>query len=213
MGPSLLISAPAGAVVTALERDTLMLVSDPVIPSVVSLLLGRRPQGSWSEDARATALRGWLAELGAHPDLAVIKLLSGRDTWIHRAAWPHLLAVGRSREPWQLAGLAEAELDALHALDQAPLAELHPGAEVSAGSIRRLEKRLLGWGREVEDSAGRPLRSLVTWERFASEKGFAGALPAPAAGRTELQRVLGRLNRRWRSRLRLPWPTGPGSRV
>ena len=54
---------------------------------------------------RARLIFSVLTDLEGHPDVLLMKLISGKDTLVHRRLWPSLLGVAISGQPWQFRGL------------------------------------------------------------------------------------------------------------
>ncbi|HEY0706651.1 MAG TPA: hypothetical protein VGG33_07635, partial [Polyangia bacterium] len=95
----------ANAVLAAIEDFGLLLLSDPKRPNAVQILTGEFPRGSWWSHPQANAIYAQLQIVEDHPDVALVKLIAGKVTMVHRGLWPALLGVGTAREPWQLEGL------------------------------------------------------------------------------------------------------------
>ena len=90
----------------ALERFGLLLTSDQTLPSVASLIAGEPIRGSWWAHPAANDIYDVADLLGDHPDVIIAKLVSGKNTYVHRRLWPAVHAIGRAREPWQIDALS-----------------------------------------------------------------------------------------------------------
>src|SRR5262249_18474099 len=88
-----------------LSRRGLLLKQDKRPPNVVGLVTGGALSTSWWGHPEGGRIFGVLEELDDHADVLCTKLLSGKDTFVHRRLWPSLLAVAAAREPWQQLGL------------------------------------------------------------------------------------------------------------
>ncbi|HEV3232349.1 MAG TPA: hypothetical protein VG245_08850, partial [Candidatus Dormibacteraeota bacterium] len=155
----------------------------------------------------------------AHPDVTETKLLAGKVTLVHRALWPRVVAVGVAREDWQTGGLSPQAVALLAAVDAAgevrtDAADAPRTGTVAAASTpkaaRELERALLVHAEQVHSASGAHAKVLRTWDRWSAAHGVTEPLPPVRAAKDELNRVLGRLNQRWGTRLRLPWPSGGG---
>ncbi|MHB8508775.1 MAG: hypothetical protein ACYDGR_09030 [Candidatus Dormibacteria bacterium] len=187
------------------QRDGMLLESDPFGPGVASLVAGERVRGSWQEHPLAGRIAEAMACLRADPDLAEFKLLDARNTIVHRGLWSAVVAIASAREPWQMVGLGEAELGLLATVEAS--GSVATGGEAAPpAAARRLERRLLVQG--VQGDGPVPARCLFSWSRWSEDRGLDPESPGLSAARNELHRVLGRLNQAWGTRLRLPWPTG-----
>jgi hypothetical protein len=72
--------------------------------------------GSWWGHPRAHEIFAVLNDLADHPDILFTKLVSRKDTLVHRALWPDLLAVGSARSAWQMDGLSDGALELLESV-------------------------------------------------------------------------------------------------
>jgi hypothetical protein len=88
-----------------LRRVGLLMNSDTRLPSVTTLVAGEAVRGSWWAHPLANAIFLSLQEPAAHPDLLLLKLIGGKDTFVHRRLWPEIAAIGLSGESWQTLGL------------------------------------------------------------------------------------------------------------
>jgi hypothetical protein len=167
----------AGALLAALERQGLLMLQDPVLPSAVAILAGGPVRGSWWSHPAANEMFRVLEEAARHPDVTTCKLIGGKVTLVHRRLWPALLAVATSGEPWQTAGLSAA--------GQALLARLgDDGVEASGAAVKELELRLLARAEQVHTAAGKHLARLERWPVWA--KRARCRADRPAAGKAAL---------------------------
>jgi hypothetical protein len=188
--------------VRELERDGLMLETDPKLPSLVALVAGGPVQGSWWGHPLGHTIFAVGAALYEHPDVLLAKLVSSKATWLHRRLWPATLAVALSGEPWQLDGLSEQA----RALWKRVRAEGELAA--SGDPARELETRLLVRGAKVHTESGRHERVLERWERWAERVGASRGTVAAEEGRAEIELTLSDLNRIHEGAGKLPWQKG-----
>ena len=180
-----------------LKDHGILLTTDPKLPSVCAMVAGGPVRGSWWAHPRSHAMFRVLTELAAHPDVLVAKLVSGKDTFIHRALWPAVLAIGTSQEKWQMQGL--------DAKSRALLKEVEKKGEIEASgkSALRLEQALLVHGEQEHTDAGSHAKILMSWERWAKRARMKkGDLREAKAS---LEKNVEYLNRRYGGRGRLPW--------
>jgi hypothetical protein len=88
----------------------MLLVADAALPSVASLVAQAPTGGSWWAHSQSHAIFKAAKHLASHPDVLTARLLGSKVTFIHKKLWPALMAVGTSREPWQLEGLSPSAL-------------------------------------------------------------------------------------------------------
>src|SRR3990172_8572088 len=101
--------------VEALGTYSILLGSDPSLPSVASVIVGEPVGRVWGHPQGEAIWRA-SEELAHHPKVLVTKLVSGKVTYVHQRLWPAVLAVARASEPWQMEGLplrAQLLLDAV----------------------------------------------------------------------------------------------------
>jgi hypothetical protein len=197
----------------ALERHGLLLNSDASFPSVATLVAGGPIRGSWWAHPASHDIYHVEVELKDRPDVVVVKLVSGKNTFVHRRLWPALLAVATARGAWQLNGLspnAKALLDAVTRsgqlrTDQVP--KLDGSRKDSPGEMaRQLERRLLVHADEVHTDSGAHAKALETWERWARRVGARRGRVTAGQGRRQIEDVVTALNERFGAKGRLPWP-------
>ena len=180
-----------------LESNGILLKTDPKLPNVCALVAGGTVKGSWWVHPQSHEMFRVLTELAAHPDVLVAKLVSGKDTFIHRALWPTMLAVGMAREPWQMEPLDRAS--------RALLEEVEKKGQVqtTGRSALALEKALLVHGEQVHTEAGSHAKILTSWRQWAARVGPKASDLAEA--KASLEKIVDHLNRRSGGRGRLPW--------
>ena len=101
-----------------LKRSGLVLLADNKLPSISTFVVGEPIRGSWWGHPKAHDIFRVVGQIADHPDVAVTKLISGKVTFVHRKLWPALLAVGMSREPWQMKGLSRKARNLLQIVDR-----------------------------------------------------------------------------------------------
>lgn len=185
-------------ILTGLETHGLLLKTDPKLPSVCALVAGEPVKGSWWAHPRSHEMFRVLTALAAHSDVLVAKLVSRKDTFIHRTLWPAILAVGMAREVWQM--------ERLDRQARALLAEVEKkGALQASGRIALLlEQTLLVHGEQVHTDAGSHAKILTSWKLWAKQAGVKKAADL-ADAKASLEKVVDYLNRQHGGRGRLPW--------
>lgn len=172
-----------------------MLLQDRALPNVVSLLTGEAVKGSWWAHPKAHEIFRCLMEVGESPDVMTTKLVAGKVTLVHRRLWPALLAVARSREPWQLAGLSKEGERLLRRVDR------EDSVVASGAPVKELERRLLVVAHEEHMESGAHKMCVKTWARWAAEVKCRTRL-ASSEGRRTLEKVVKGLGGQARM---LPW--------
>jgi hypothetical protein len=192
-----------------LERYGLLLESDSALLSVALLVAGRPIRGSWWGHPQGNDIYQVTRRLKEHPDVTVAKLVSGKDTYIHRRLWPALLAVGCATEPWQLTGLstlAQQILDAVTGDGELFTNEIpHTGRIKPGDAARELERRLLVHAEQIHTSLGAHSKLLQTWQRWAGRAGLSPTSISSAEGKKALEEAVGAMRVDAGADARLPW--------
>jgi hypothetical protein len=187
---------PVDRVLAAVDEHGLLLVQDVRLPSVVAILTGETPRGSWWSHPKGKLVFAVLGMLADHPKIVFTKLLSGKQTLVHRRLWPDLLAAGSAGESWQTRGLSAAARSLLRRL-----ASSADPVRASGAAPKELEARLLAVTREVHTESGRHETALETWQAWAARVGCKPRRSASKA-QTALERAARSIGA---SREALPW--------
>ncbi|MEE9173960.1 MAG: hypothetical protein V3U30_03170 [Thermoplasmata archaeon] len=198
-----------------LEEFGFLLVVDPRLPSVTTVVTGEPVKGSWWGHPQSHAIFAVVERLEGYRQALKTKLISGKVTFVHRPLWPALAGVASAREPWQVEGFSPEEARLLRTVEDAGWvrtdeADRFTPLDLKAvrRAAKRLERNLLVVSREIHTETGAHARVLETWEAWAQRIGFREPWKASAEGRRELEAVLGRANRRFGAEGRLPWQSG-----
>lgn len=182
-----------------LRQWGLLQLQDSSFPSLVALISGGGTRGSWWSHPKSSEIFHTSGALADHPDVLTGKLVSEKVTFVHRRLWPQLIAVGRARAPWQLAGLTTAARSLLARVDSEEL------VQASGAPARQLEIRLLVASVEVHTRSGAHVIQLMTWEAFARQRGERLPQMSAADARRELEVLLAKMNAEFGCAGKLPW--------
>lgn len=175
----------------------ILLEQDKVLPNVVSLITGETLKTSWWSHPGAREIFACLTDLADHPDVLFTKLVAGKVTLVHRRLWPAVLAVGTSREPWQLRKLSSEATSLLKKVEKS-------GFVLASGPpVKELERRLLVLGRQEHTESGEHKMHLESWSRWAKEVRCQTSL-TPSEARLELEKAVSALGT---TASKLPWQT------
>lgn len=188
-------------VFAALQRYGMLLLNDSALPNVCRLAVGERVRGSWWAHPRAKEIFQVYDVLEEHPDVLILKLISGKVTYIHRTLWPQIVAVGRGREAWQMKDLSPAARKLLAAVDKAPV---QPGRE-KAAAARELDARMLVFSAQLHSASGAHVRRLESWDHWSNRIQSSPDSATPASARKALEERIANLNSEFTGRGRLPW--------
>ncbi len=176
--------AAVQACLVHLARHGLLMKADARLPSVTTLVAGAPVGGSWWAHPLAHTIFFSLRDLEDHGDVLLLKLVEGKDTFVHRRLWPEIAAIALAGEPWQTRGLPSG---AVQLLDRVTAA----GSLESEGpAARLLEARLLVHGIQIHSHEGRHRKRLETWQQWAARNGFAFSdLPSAHEARETLESI------------------------
>jgi hypothetical protein len=199
-------------VLAELKSYGILLKSDPKLPSVTTLVAGEAVKGSWWGHPRSHDIFRILEELADHPEVTVAKLVSGKDTFVHKRLWPSLIAIGSSRELWQLQDLSAAAQDLFDMLitsgdlrtDQIA-GSGGVGPKAAGDAARELEQRLLVHANQVHTETGAHAKALETWGRWARRIGFLYEGEMVDTAEKKLEKLVLDLNTRFNAKGKLPW--------
>ena len=142
----------------------------------------------------------------------IVKLISGKDTYVHRTLWPALVTIGLVREPWQLKGLSDT---AQRLFDEVSRSGGVRSDEIpwSGGrkkdspgeTVRQLQRRLLVHAEEFHTDRGAHAKRVESWERWAKRMGLSARKLKADRAKSRFEKIVTRLNQEHGGRGRLPW--------
>src|SRR5436853_222098 len=163
------MSSDSMTVLAKLKEHGLLLQTDANLPNVCALVTGAPIRGSWWAHPRSHDIFRVSCHVAEHPDVLVVKLVSSKVTYVHRALWPYVVTIGRGRAAWQLESLSRAALELLEDVDRAPVQTDRGFAKPAS----ELEKVLLVSSEQVHTAAGSHARRLESWDQWVRRKGLA----------------------------------------
>jgi hypothetical protein len=185
--------------VDRLQEFDLLLSTDPKFPSVSGLVVGDVGGRSWWAHPAAKLMFDLSCRLQDHPDVLMVKLISGKVTYIHRPLWPAIVAIGMAREPWQMDGLSK-EAKALLKKTDSP-----SKVQASGDAVRELETRLLVLATSVHTEHGSHAKEVQSWAAWAKSVRLGKVKLKPDEAKTQLESVVARLNKQFGAKGKLPW--------
>jgi hypothetical protein len=178
---------------------------------------GSGPTGpEWIETLRRQGLLPAQGDVPpkAHRDVLTVALLSGRRTYVHRALWPDVLAIGTAQDDWQMEWLPEREIELLELLDASGTVRMDVAAEIldaHGGTLgRTIESRLLALGGEARTETGATARTLTSWRHWMKRHPSARVAPDLGGAYARLDAAVKALGTKatlpwWRKPLRKRW--------
>lgn len=196
-------------VLAELKRFGFLLESDPRLPNVCQIVTGQTMKGSWWSHPQAHTIFAVNEFLADHSDVLLTKLISGKVTFLHRRLWPHIYAIGISRDDWQMKKISVAAQALLKEVDKSgalSASELRPAFGSKSGDIvRELENRLLIHAEQFHTASGAHSKHLERWETWAKRVGFRPRPTTAKVAQRAIEQRLEKLNEEFDGKGRLPW--------
>lgn len=189
----------------------LLLLWDSNFPNVTHLVANEKVRGSWWGHKRAHAIFGVSEMLEDHPEVLIMKLISGKVTFVHRKLWNWIYSIGVAREDWQLKQLSANAKALLKAMDASGWLQTDKlGKEFGAKpgeTARELELRLLIHAEQIHTESGKHAKVIETWDTWTKRIGFRVRAKDPVAARRFLEQRLAAINKKHDGHGQLPWPS------
>ena len=166
-----------------------------------ALVVGAAVRGSWWAHPHGREIFRVNCDLADHPDVLVTKLISAKITYLDRALWQPVIAIGRARESWQIEHLSRDARNLMGKVDREPIQTDRRVAKPAS----ELETNLLVHSEQFHTEAGAHARRLESWDHWMRRTGFLAEHVTAASARRTLEDVVAALNRRFKGRGRLPW--------
>lgn len=200
------------AVRRELERRRLLLIADAGLPSIAAIVAGSPVAGSWWSHPLANDIYDVCQWLEDQPEVARVKLLAGKVTFVHRSLFASIAAVGSAREPWQTGSLSPAAKRLLARCEARGVLRLdelarrtREAAQSRAKAALELEGRLLVRTDDVHTATGAHVRRLWSWAAWRTSLEPVPDVISAAAGRAALEDAATGLGRVTGRRPLLPW--------
>ena len=182
-----------------LQEFDLLLDTDPKFPSVTGFVAGDTGGRSWWAHPQAKQMYGLSCGLRDHPDVLLLKLISGKLTFVNRPLWPAIVTIGTAREPWQMDGLSKEAKALLKKTDS------QGKVESSGDAVRELEARLLVRATSVHTERGFHMKEVQSWAVWARSAKLGKMKLTPDEAKAQLESVVARLNQQCGAKGTLPW--------
>jgi len=181
-----------------LDRHGLLLVTDPVLPSVAGIVAREPVQGSWWSHPASHAIFAVLERLDDADDTLLVKLVSGKQTFVAKTLWRDFFSVVTAQERWQTQGLSRE--------DRSLLRRIESGDRVRAAKgSNALETRLLAHGTNVHTESGAHAKVLTSWKVCMQDLHFRLRAKDPAASKTPFEERLDTWASEFGKKATLPW--------
>jgi hypothetical protein len=196
----------------SLLKYGLLLHSDLRFPNLVNIVAGETVHGSWWGHPKAHLIFHVAGMLSKDPDVLLTKLVSGKETYVHRRYWSEFLSVATSRDSWQLAALTDSarfllkEVESREEVRTDHLAhEVDVDLKTLGDAARLLERRLLVCGEDVHTPRGFHAKFLRSWRRWMFSVDFNPDTVNVVEAKKSLEARVNGLNREFSATGSLPW--------
>lgn len=200
----------------SLLKYGVLLHSDLRFPNLVRMVAGETVHGSWWGHPKAGLIFQVTGVLTKDPDVLLTKLVSGKDTYIHRRHWSHFLAVATSKDSWQLSGLSDSARSLLNAVELRDdlrtnefASEVHLDLKSLGEAARQLERRLLVHGDDIHTPSGFHAKLLRNWGRWMLMADFRPKGVDVADSKEALEACVDEINKEFAAAGALPWRAAP----
>lgn len=198
-------------VLARIEAYGFLLESDPLLPSVCSLIAGEPLRSSWWAHPKAQIIFEVNEALDDHNDVLLTKLVSGKVTWVHKQLWSELVSVGSSKSEWQMKGLSKSAATLFSFVIKKGIVRSDDGSllkplQAKPGeTARELEKRLLIVAAQVHTEGGVHAKVLESWDHWVQRTSFSRTQISPQQAMVTLESRLEKLNAKYAAKAKLPW--------
>lgn len=200
-------------VIKTLEASGLLLLTDPKLPSLVTLVVGKPIKGSWWGHPKGNLIFNLGNQLEDHKDVLSVKFISGKSTFIHRRLWQLFLNAVTARDEWQMARLPKTAANLLKVIEAQGAARMDKlfgtGPKKKLTTIqkeatRALEDRLLVLASSQHTETGAHFKQLESWEHWMNRAHFVFKRQELNEARTELEAAVMKWGNQ-RAKGLLPW--------
>ena len=195
-----------------LKKTGILMVTDKLLPSVVAIIVGEPVRGSWWGHPKSHDIFNMNVRLADHPDVIAIKLVSGKNTFVHRKLWSAVIAIGNSNDDWQLNKLNPLAVSLLETVKKSGQIQTDsfgqfPGGDSKAISkvAAELETRLLIYAEDIHTDRGSHTRRLETWDNLAKRLRFSPKSISVVDAKQTFEKILKDLNNHCDGQGQVPW--------
>jgi hypothetical protein len=196
----------------SLLKYGLLLNSDLRFPNLVRIFTGEAVRGSWWGHPKAHLIFQVAGKLSKDPDTLLTKLVSGKETYVHRTHWLEFLSVATSKDPWQVHTLTDPArflLKEVESKDELRTDQLAQEGKVDLKTLgeaaRQLERHLLVYGEDVHTPSGFHAKLLRSWRSWMLLVNFNPNIVDVVDAKKSLEARVEALNKEFSALGTLPW--------
>ncbi len=102
-----------------IESYGFLLEADPDFPSIVGLVTGEKIKGSWWGHRKGHEIFSISRKVRDEEDILVIKLISGKVTYVHKRLWTDLISILIVNKNWKIEKLSNNGKKVLELVERA----------------------------------------------------------------------------------------------
>jgi hypothetical protein len=186
-------------ILAAVDERGLLLIHDQVLPSVTALIVGAQVTDSWWSHPLGNTIYNALGAIES--DVAVVKLISGKNTLVAKRLWPELRDIGIGRDPWQTNRLDHEAIALLDDIDHAAEPVMVDKSQTKIATL--LERRLLVYPTEIHTATGHHRKAYQGWQQWGDERHLRST-GASAQARATFEATIARQTDKDATKL-VPW--------
>lgn len=157
------------------EKQGVLLLSDPELPSLVSVVTGEKVKGSWWGHPKGNLIYNLSQQFEDDPDILAVKMVNKKITYIHKKHWSALFTIVLEKSDWQTQGLKTETKKLLQAVQKNGLLRADEKflkkTPTQIGQLAsKLEEKLLIYSESLHTDSGKHVRILKSWNFLMQEK-------------------------------------------
>jgi len=192
------------------KRHGLLLLSDPELPSLVTLIAGESVKGSWWGHPKGNLIYNLSQQLEDDPEILVVKLVNKKITYVHKRHWNALFSIVLEKQDWQMKGLLTEHKSLLRIIQKkgflrADEAFLKKTPTEIGKYASKLEEKLLIYSQSVHTESGKHVRLLKSWESFMKEIKFSMSKMKAVEAHEYFENVFADWSSGSKQNVKVPW--------
>jgi len=161
---------------TKLIQDGFLLLTDPVLPSLTTFVVGKPVKGSWWGHPQGKLIYNLGQNLLDEKNIISVKLINKKVTFVEEHLWDALYSLSDSKEVWQVKGLHTSAMKLLDLISKlgeirADDTRLKKIPEVLA-LAKKLEEKLLIYSESIHTESCKHVRLLRSWKNLMISKEY-----------------------------------------
>jgi hypothetical protein len=153
------------------NKHGIFLLSDPVLPSLVTLIAEKPVKGSWWGHPKGHLIYNLSQKIEDDPDILTIKLINKKITYLHKRHWNAFFSLVTSKSDWQLKGLSISHRSLMEMVQKNGSIRADDNSfnktPTEIGKIAaKLEEKAIVYSQGLHTNSGKHVRLLKSWKRL-----------------------------------------------